>query len=99
MKKLFVLIAADITAQEIPDYKGEYVFTNSRVSMEGIRELITHQEAGKRTIQFNAKFPLGRIKIISDFTENNNLITSTKYYVDARWTLISDKRNELLMFL
>ena len=40
---LFFLISADITAQEIPDYKGEYVFTNSRVSMEGIRELITHQ--------------------------------------------------------
>ena len=89
---LFFLISADITAQEIPDYKGEYVFTNSRVSMEGIRELITHQEAGKRSIQFKAKFPLGRIKIISDFTENNNLMTSTKYYVDVKWTLISDKR-------
>ena len=89
---LFFLISADITAQEIPDYKGEYVFTNSRVSMEGIRELITHQEAGKRSIQFNAKFPLGRIKIISDFTENNNLMTSAKYYVDVKWTLISDKR-------
>ena len=89
---LFVLISTDINAQEIPDYKGEYVFTNSRVSMKGIRELITHQEAGKRTIQFNAKFPLGRIKIISDFTENNNLMTSTRYYVDVKWTLISDKR-------
>jgi len=89
---LFVLISIDINAQEIPDYKGEYVFTNSRVSMKGIRELITHQEAGKRTIQFNAKFPLGRIKIISDFTENNNLMTSTRYYVDVKWTLISDKR-------
>jgi hypothetical protein len=89
---LFVLISAELSAQEIPDYKGEYVFTNSRVSMEGIRELITHQEAGKRTIQFKAKFPLGRIKIISDFTENNNLMTSTKYYVDVKWTLISDKR-------
>ena len=89
---LFVLISFSLAAQEIPDYKGDYVFTNSRLSMEGIRELITHQEEGKRTIQFNAKFPLGRIKIISDFTESNNLMTSTKYYVDARWTLISDKR-------
>jgi hypothetical protein len=89
---LFVLISAELSAQEIPDYKGEYVFTNSRVSMEGIRELITHQEAGKRTIQFKAKFPLGRIKIISDFTENDNLMTSVKYYVDVKWTLISDKR-------
>ena len=89
---LFVLISAELSAQEIPDYKGEYVFTNSRISMEGIRELITHHEAGKRTIQFKAKFPLGRIKIISDFTENDNLMTSVKYYVDVKWTLISDKR-------
>ena len=88
----FVLISGDLAAQEIPDYRGEYLFTNSRVSMQGIRELITHQEAGKRTIQFNAKFPLGRIKIISDFSEINNLITSTKYFVDVKWTLISDKR-------
>ena len=89
---LFVLISYDLAAQEIPDYKGEYVFTNSRVSMKGIRELITHGEAGKRTIQFNAKFPLGKIKIISDFSEKNNLISSIKYFVDVKWTLITDKR-------
>ena len=87
-----ILITFDLASQDIPDYKGEYVFTNSRVTMEGIRELISHDEGGKRTIQFNAKFPLGRIKIISDFTEINNLITSTKYFVDVKWTLISDKR-------
>jgi hypothetical protein len=68
-------ITFNLASQEIPDYKGEYVFTNSRVTMEGIRELISHAERpGKRTIQFNAKFPLGRIKIISDFTEADNLI-------------------------
>ena len=89
---IFVLISCDLDAQEIPDYKGEYVFTNSRVSMQGIRELITHNDEGKRTIQFNAKFPLGRIEIISDFSEIDNRITSRKYYVDAKWTLISDKR-------
>ena len=89
---LVVLISADLLAQEIPDYKGEYVFTNSKVSMRGIRELITHEEEGKRTIQFNAKFPLGRIKIISDFIEENNLISSTRYYVDAKVLIRSDKR-------
>ena len=89
---LFVLVSYDLAAQEIPDYKGEYVFTNSRVSMKGIRELITHGEAGKRTIQFNAKFPLGKIKIISDFSEKNNLVSSIKYFVDVKWTLITDKR-------
>ena len=88
---LFILISSDLAAQEIPDYKGEYVFTNSRVSMQGIRELITHND-GERTIQFNAKFPLGRIKIISDFSETDNRITSRKYYVDVKWTLISDRR-------
>ena len=87
-----IVITSDLASQDIPDYKGEYVFTNSRVTMEGIRELISHDEGVKRTIQFNAKFPLGRIKIISDFTEINNLITSTKYFVDVKWTLISDKR-------
>ena len=89
---IFVLISSDLAAQDIPDYKGEYVFTNSRVSMQGIRELITHNDEGKRTIQFNAKFPLGRIKIISDFSETDNHITSRKYYVDVKWTLISDRR-------
>ena len=89
---LVVLISADLLAQEIPDYKGEYVFTNSKVSMRGIRELITHEEEGKRTIQFNAKFPLGRIKIISDFIEENNLISSARYYVDAKVLIRSDKR-------
>ncbi len=89
---LFLFTAYDLAAQEIPDYKGEYTFTNSRVSMTGIRELITHEEVGKRTIQFNAKFPLGRIKIISDFSEKDNLIASNKYFVDVKWTLISDKR-------
>ena len=89
---LFVLISANLLAQDIPDYKGEYVFTNSKVSMRGIRELITHEEDGKRTIQFNAKFPLGRIKIISDFSEMNNLISSTQYYVDAKILIRSDKR-------
>ena len=89
---LFIFITADLVAQDIPDYKGEYVFTNSRVSMKGIRELITHEEEGKRTIQFNAKFPLGRIKIISDFFEKNNLISSKQYYVDAKVLIRSDKR-------
>ena len=89
---LFVLISTNLLAQDIPDYKGEYVFTNSKVSMRGIRELITHEEEGKRTIQFNAKFPLGRIKIISDFIEENNLISSTQYYVDAKVLIRSDKR-------
>ena len=47
---IFILISSDLTAQEIPDYKGEYVFTNSRVSMQGIRELITHNDEGEKEL-------------------------------------------------
>ena len=39
-----------------------------------------------------AKFPLGKIKIISDFIEEDNLISSIQYYVDARVLIRSDKR-------
>ena len=71
---LFILISSDLSDQEIPDYKGEYVFTNSRVSMQGLRELIAQDDEGERTIQFNDKFTLGRIEIISDVSEIDNRI-------------------------
>ena len=32
-----ILITFNLASQDIPDYKGEYVFTNSRVTMEGIK--------------------------------------------------------------
>ena len=44
------------------------------------------KKMAKELLQFNAKFPLGKIKIISDFTEQDNLITSVKYFVDVKWT-------------
>ena len=31
------VIALTIEAQEIPDYKGDYTFTNSKFSMDGVR--------------------------------------------------------------
>tara|TARA_B100001029_G_C15063693_1_gene461143 strand:- start:2620 stop:3300 length:681 start_codon:yes stop_codon:yes gene_type:complete len=89
---IFSFLSLSLLAQDIPDYRGEYTFTNSKISMKGIRELITHDENGKRTIQFKGKFPLGRINIVSDFTEKNNQMKSSQYFVDVKWTLISDKR-------
>ena len=59
---LFVLISYDLAAQEIPDYKGEYVFTNSRLSMKGIRELITHEEAAKEQFNLMQNFHLEKLK-------------------------------------
>jgi len=59
--------------------------------MEGIRELKTF-ENNKRTLSFNAKFPLGRIDIRSEFQESRNFISSEEYAVSARWTLVKQKR-------
>ena len=80
-----------INAQEIPDYSGEYMFTNSKVAMKGIRELVT-EDNGARVIRFNAKFPLGRISIQSNFIEKDNVMTSKKYSVSARLAIIKDQR-------
>ena len=80
-----------ISAQEIPDYSGEYMFTNSKVAMKGIRELVT-EDNGARVIRFNAKFPLGRISIQSNFIEKDNVMTSKKYSVSARLAIIKDQR-------
>ena len=35
---------------------------------------------------------LGKIKIISDFTEIDNLIASVNILLMSKWTVISDKR-------
>ena len=67
------------------------MFTNSKVAMTGIRELVT-KDNGSRIIRFDAKFPLGRINIQSDFTEKDNVMTSKKYSVKARLAIIKDQR-------
>ena len=86
-----LVLSLCINAQEIPDYRGEYTFTNSKVAMKGIRELVT-EDNGTRVIRFDAKFPLGRINIQSDFIEKNNVMTSKKYSVKARLAIITDQR-------
>ena len=68
----FFLISNSLLAQEIIDYKAQYAFTNSKVTMEGIRELKTMPD-GKRALTFNASNALGKIKISSEFRENKNI--------------------------
>ena len=80
--------ASDLT---IPDYKAQYTFTNSRVSMEGIRELKTLPNS-KRSLSYNAKNSLGKINIRSEFYENDNFISTKVYSVVARVFLIKQKR-------
>ena len=68
-----------------------YDFTNSDVSMEGVRELKTLED-GKRSLSFNAKFPLGKIDIGSDFHESEDFIPQINILVSAKWTLIKQER-------
>jgi len=85
------VIALTIEAQEIPDYKGDYTFTNSKFSMDGVRELIT-DDNGVRVLKFNAKFAMGKINIQSNFMEKNGKLIPEKYSVGVRWTVFKDNR-------
>ena len=67
----WALISLNLLGQEIPDYKAEYTYTNSKFSMDGIRELTT-KEDGIRILKFEGKLPMGRIKISSNFVEEDD---------------------------
>ena len=90
---LWMLMAVSANAADsvIPDYKANYTFTNSNVSMEGVRELQTFVD-GKRSLSFNARFPLGKINIGSEFHEVQGIIATDLYTVSAKWTLIKQER-------
>ena len=87
----FLLASFSLIAQEIPDYKAMYDFTNSDVSMKGIRQLETFED-GRRSLSFNAKFPLGKIDISSDFHESEGFIATNIYSVSAKWTIVKQER-------
>jgi len=88
---LLMLIAMNASGQMLPDYKAMYNFTNSDVSMKGIRELKTFED-GRRSLSYNAKFPLGKINIGSTFHETEDFIATDLYTVSAKWTVIKQER-------
>ena len=88
---LTVTIALNVSGQMLPDYRAIYDFTNSDVSMEGIRELKTLED-GKRSLSYKAKFPLGKINIGSDFHESEDFISTNRYTVSAKWTIVKQER-------
>ena len=90
---LLMLMAVSTNAayQVIPDYKANYTFTNSKVSMEGVRELKTFAD-GARSLSFNAKIPLGKIDITSEFHENKNFISTDLYSMTANVTFLKQER-------
>ncbi len=91
MSVLLAFTSMNVSAQLLPDYRAMYDFTNSDVSMKGVRELKTFED-GNRSLSFNAKFPLGKINIGSRFKESENFISTNLYSVDAKWTLIRQER-------
>ena len=88
---LALTIALNVSGQMLPDYRAIYDFTNSDVSMEGVRELKTLED-GKRSLSYNAKFPLGKINIGSDFHESEDFISTNRYTVSAKWTIVKQER-------
>jgi hypothetical protein len=88
---LALTITLDASGQMLPDYRAIYDFTNSDVSMEGVRELKTLED-GKRSLSYNAKFPLGKISIGSNFHESEDFITTNQYIVSAKWTIVKQER-------
>ncbi|MBT3674152.1 DUF3108 domain-containing protein [Gammaproteobacteria bacterium] len=88
---LALIITLNVSGQIVPDYRAIYDFTNSDVSMEGVRELKTLKD-GKRSLSFNAKFPLGKINIGSDFHESEDFISTNQYTVSAKWTIVKQER-------
>jgi hypothetical protein len=88
---LALTITLNVSGQMLPDYRAIYDFTNSDVSMEGVRELKTLED-GKRSLSYNAKFPLGKISIGSNFHESEDFITTNQYIVSAKWTIVKQER-------
>ena len=88
---LALTITLNVSGQMLPDYRAIYDFTNSDVSMEGVRELKTLED-GKRSLSYNAKFPLGKIDIGSDFHESEDFISTNQYTVSAKWTIVRQER-------
>jgi len=88
---LALTITLNVSGQMLPDYRAIYDFTNSDVSMEGIRELKTLED-GKRSLSYNAKFPLGKINIGSDFHESEDFISTNQYTVSAKWAIVKQER-------
>ena len=88
---LALTIALNVSGQMLPDYRAIYDFTNSDVSMEGVRELKTLED-GKRSLSYKAKFPLGKINIGSNFHESEDFISTNRYTVSAKWTIVRQER-------
>ena len=83
-------------ANEVQDYKAEYLFETGDFSVTGIRELITDEENEIARITFNAKTKIVKLFFESSFDINKGSIISKKYIANVRALLI--KRNQSIIY-
>ena len=83
-----------LKANEVQDYKAEYLFETDKFSVTGIRELKTNNN--KASITFNAKTKIVKLFFESTFDVINNQVISEKYLVTIKALLI--RRNYLIKY-
>jgi hypothetical protein len=83
-----------IKANEVQDYKAEYLFETDKFSVTGIRELKTNNN--KASITFNAKTKIVKLFFESTFDVINDQVISEKYLVTIKALLI--RRNYLIKY-
>ena len=96
-KILLMLILAlplFLKANEVQDYKAEYLFKTDKFSVTGIRELKTNNN--KASITFDAKTKIVKLFFESTFDVINDQVFSEKYLVTIKALLI--KRNYLIKY-
>jgi len=94
---LFILLSPiSLNADEVADYKAEYLFETGDFSVTGIRELITDEENEIARITFNAKTKIVKLFFESSFVINKGSIISKKYIANVRALLI--KRNQSIIY-
>ena len=91
-KKILVLILILpllVKANEVQDYKAEYLFETEQFSVTGIREFKT--DDNKASITFDAKTKIIKLFFESTFDVINNQVFSEKYLVTIKAFLIKRK--------
>ena len=91
-KKVLTLIIALpllVKANDVQDYKAEYLFETDKFSVTGVRELSTNND--KASITFNAKTKIIKLFFESTFDVIDGQVFSEKYLVTLKALLIKRK--------
>jgi hypothetical protein len=83
-----------VYAEDVKDYKAEYLFETDKFSVTGIRELSSKNNI--KIITFNAKTSVVKLFFESTFDIKNGSVLSQKYTANVRALLI--RRNQTIEF-